>query len=209
MTRALTREDLDASQIPQLYWEARADKIPEGPDRVAILAYLRSIPGALHIPAGAYIYGQVGRGKTCAAVVALKVARANGCPGLFVNLPAHIDRIKAREDIPRYDLETSFAAALTKLDLVVLDDVRASDLREKWFGADELAKFLRRRSDARRATILTSRMSFTELARLFPEVAEAATGVLRPVVLTGPDQREDRVQAVNKVFGGGGGGGGS
>lgn len=198
--RPLCREDLEAMGIPQAYWSCRADQMQPGPDTRAFWAYLRGFPAALRIPAGAYIHGDAGRGKTGAAVVALKVARSHGLQGLFVNVPSHIERLRAKEAIPQYDLETSFAKALRTFPLVVLDDLRTQDLREGWFGVEALSKLLRQRRDRRAATIITSRVSFVDLSRAQPELADEM-GELRPIHLAGSDLRVRQSNLVAQAFG--------
>lgn len=198
--RPLSREDLEAMGVPGLYWSCRADQIPPGPDTRAFWAYLRGFPKVLRVPAGAYIHGEPGRGKTGAAVVALKVARSHGCQGLFVNIPQHIEKLRARETIPQYDLETSFSKALRTFPLVVLDDLRSADLRENWFGVEALVKLLRQRRDRKCATILTSRVGFVDLSRAHPELADEM-GDLRPIRLAGDDLRTRQSNLVAKAFG--------
>lgn len=128
------------------------------------------------------LLGEVGAGKTHAAVALARLAHEAGRLVLFTHTLAFIDDLKP-------DGDPQAMSRAVDADVLVLDDLGTERQRE--FGADRISRLLVDRYNACRPTIVTSNLDPSALeqqvgARVWSRLYE---GALR-VVAVGPDRRK-------------------
>jgi len=185
--RALVRDDLTRMNLPEGFWRAKVQQVPESL-RATIVRYMHRLDEMVHRPAGLLLWGGVGVGKSGAAAVVAKEARARGYTVYFVPVWELREDIRSRT---MFDDTTTTLDRCRQVDLLVLDGLRGEDAKQPMFGARELEDLLSARANRRRPTLLTTQLA----PRAFRDCGlagafEAMRGTLVALEVTGENRRE-------------------
>lgn len=131
-------------------------------------------------------------GKTSAAVVAGKVARAQGKTVYFIT-PFEIR--EASKNKINFDEDLSVTWRCKTVGLLILDQWDDVDMKDHYVGAKFVSDLLRFRRGRQLPTIVTSRDAFTDA-----ELVSASIGYLVPLALTGPDQRQFKAKELAQTI---------
>jgi DNA replication protein DnaC len=185
--RKLERTDLKHMNLPEDYWLARFDQI-QAKTQVKIGAFINKIDDALKRGVGLLLTGKPGVGKTGAACVITKEARARGYTCYFTSF------WQLREDIraeTQFNDTESIADRCRSVSLLVLDNLRLEDATEKYFlSARTIEELLAFRRARRLSTIVTTRMTMKDLANDMKGLADSLEGTLLAVTVEGDNLRE-------------------
>jgi DNA replication protein DnaC len=181
--------DLELLGIPRRYWARSLSELSEDCEhRDQVLEYAERLEENLRNGRGLLLYGLPGKGKTSVAAAILKKAWAHGAHGRFVSA---FDLDEKALTAKRYwdDDAVTMLDKVMDVHLLVLDDVR---LTLETAGVRLLARIIRHRTDALRATIVTTNLNEKGLRGL---LGEADYEVLRttsiPILVEGPNWRAD------------------
>lgn len=195
--RKLTKSDMEWMHIPPEYWRAVVADVPDSV-RDAVVRYASNVVAYVERPVGLLFIGPVGVGKTSAAVVLAKEARASGKTVLFVSV------WELREDVKNkvsFDESHSMLDRCRQVDLLVLDGLKPEDATGYFFGAKELEELLSARSSHRRATFITTRCSIADLrSKGFGPMLDALTGTVVPLDVRGPNRRMEQNKELLALF---------
>jgi len=109
---------------------------------------------------GLWIHGQAGVGKSSVAAIVARRARA-------WRFRVHMVGVSVWREARRggvvydVDLDQSVVDRCIEVDLLVLDGLTASDLEDRYHGEEALLSLLRARSEARKATLVTTSLPLT------------------------------------------------
>jgi DNA replication protein DnaC len=193
--RPLVKADLTRMNLSEEHWFARFDQVPESV-RPVMERYLRNLNERLARADGLYLYGAPGVGKTTVAAVVAKEARAHGFTVYFTRVWELREMIRSRID---FDDETTILGRAREVNLLVLDDLRDEDAREKFFPLSEITALLRDRRERRRVTVITSSVTPEVLdSAVWAAFSNALDGSLVRVEVEGPDLRDLQRMAQEK-----------
>jgi len=207
--RALTSTDMHRSLVPQALWPATREQVKFTAGGDLYFRYLDRIESMFDrrsktFGLGLWVWGDNGRGKTGAAVVALKLALAHGHSALF--LPA-VELVRAKLDRRMFDEEEGVLLfdRAKHVKFLVLDDFGKEFHDGKGLFEVVIEELIRFRVAARLPTWITANVSYSKAAD--PEepmyrrsLLEAVKERTYPVKVDGPDWRVDLVmEAVDSL----------
>lgn len=194
--RKLDASDLQRMNLPEEFWLVRVENAPESIRR-KLARYLKRIHEAAAKGAGLLVTGAPGVGKSAAAALVLKEARACGYTGFFTAIWELREMVRAKV---MFDDETSIMGRCFEVDFLVLDGMREEDAKERWFGLKEIEELIRYRGSKRLVTILTTQMSISDMDedKSFESLLEASQGYLVPFPVEGENLREAREEALRR-----------
>lgn len=190
MANPLDEEDFTRMNLPKSLWDVALEGITE-PAREAIKNFSGKIQKAYENGVGLYISGERGRGKTSAAIVALKEARAWGFPGYCISVSQLRDAIRAHAS---FDAESLVADRCRTVDFLLLDDLRAQDVDEKFFTINDVRNLIVNRYDSGLPTLVTSSVAPTEWGKLSTQIQEAVDKCCAVLTVTGKDRSKEGPQ---------------
>lgn len=195
--RKLTKSDMEWMNIPPEHWRAVVAEVPESV-RDAVIRYASNVVAYVERPVGLLFIGPVGVGKTSAAVVLAKEARASGKTVLYISV------WELREDVRNkvnFDEGNTVMDRCRQVDLLVLDGLKPEDATGHFVGAKELEELLATRSSHRRATFITTRCSIADLrSKGFGPMLDALTGTVVPLDVRGPNRRIEQNKELLALF---------
>lgn len=189
--RKLGRVDLERMNLPEDLWLAKIQGVSESA-RDSVEKYLRNIDDAVARGAGLMIHGASGVGKSGIAALVAKEARSWGYTTMFCRLWELREMIRSR--VP-FDSDTSMSERAREVEVLVLDDLRQEDAREKFFGLSEIGQLVRYRASRRRLTIVTTRLSVVVLDA--PPM-DVMSDVLLLFPVEGPNLRDERMRELEQ-----------
>jgi DNA replication protein DnaC len=187
LRRPLTRDDLVRMNLPDGFWRAKIQGVPESV-RAVIERYMRRIDEMIARPAGILLHGGAGVGKTGIAAVIAKEARARGFTVYFV--PVWELREAFRNRV-QFDPDTLVIDRCRDVDLLVLDGLRDADAKAPMFGARELEDLVGSRGARRHPTIITTQLAPGDMREPFGGLLQAALATIVPLDVRGPNRREE------------------
>lgn len=205
--RQLYANDLANMRMPRMYWRTTLDEVPESA-RVEVGTILERIGNdRIYDPEGVtfLLVGAEGVGKTGIASLLAKRARAWRHSVLFTSWRQVRDARRSPE-ATMYDAEAqkTLWTRVTEVRLLVLDDITADDVEDRYHGADVLLSLLRDRAQAQQSTVLTTR---TPLDTTLPDYAERFPGAVLATIprvialrVTGPNMTLRRNQALGETL---------
>lgn len=193
--RALVKADLQRMNLPEEHWMAKVQFVSESV-RPAVERYLTCIHERAGTGAGLLIHGAAGVGKTSIASLIAKEARSRGFTVLFVHIWELREMIRSK--IPFSD-EATMVDRAREVDVLVLDDLREEDAKEKFLPLSDLQALIRYRSSRRKLTILTTRIALRVLEA--PPLSGFSEVLLHFPVM-GPNLHREKKKALEEaVFG--------
>lgn len=184
----LEERHLEKMRIPRRFWSATLAEVDESVrDRVE--TFCREIDERLNAGDGMLLWGEYGRGKTCASVVVAKEARRVGAPTLFIM--AEDLRQASMNPMAMFDQETSMFDRVRSVEMLVVDDLgkeyeaKGSDWNQRMF-----ENLLRHRGSNCLSTVITTNSSPTELLERYKRsMFEVLKEVTAAVQVEGPNRR--------------------
>lgn len=208
--RPLTQEDLVLMRLPERYWSASFDNIPEGKHKRIVGRYVQRIHEAMSHGFGLLLWGPNGSGKTSAAIVCMKHARRHSFTCLFIRAA---DLLKSDVNKTYFDssrVQTVYERART-VDLLVVDDLGKEGHPGSGYMAgyatDLFEDLVRDRSSRLRSTIFTTNMNPSDIQkggedglykRSMAHVLKASTLAVK---VDGQDMRKSEAEELVKTLG--------
>jgi DNA replication protein DnaC len=196
--RELVRADLMRMHIPEEHWKARSDRA-SAEVRPVVERYLRHISRMIAEGASLLIHGPAGVGKTSIAAMIAKEARSTYHTVLFCRIWELREMIRSRVE---FDADSTIAERCREVQVLVLDDLREEDARERFFTLSEIQQLVLYRASRRRLTIVTTRL---DKSTLTDAPLDRFADVLLPFAVTGPNQHNERQRKVQQMIHGKGG----
>lgn len=186
LRRKLDTQDLDRMGLPRELWRTNVQGVSESV-RDLVRRYLVNIDAMVTRPAGLYLFGPEGVGKSGIAALVCKEARSALFTAYWVTTWELRELVKAKIE---FEEGTTVLDRCKAVDVLVLDDLSEQDQKSYAFDAHDLASLVAHRTGNQRATILTSRLPPEALAGFFPLLVSKMTGSLFNVSVEGPNLRE-------------------
>lgn len=138
---------------------------------------------------GFYLWGNVGAGKTHAAIVlANELMEREMVEVLFLNMPEAITRVKNTFDSEIKSEDSKLFERMKEMELLVLDDVGVEKYSD-WM-ADQMYQIIDHRWKNRKPMIITSNLSLEDLGKTYkPQIASRIMGSCKPIRFTERDRR--------------------
>lgn len=194
MRRSLTETDLERANIPPAYWRMKLDGVlPRY--RKNVYHYLRTIEDRIRFGDGILIYGNPGVGKTAISTLIVKEAIARGYKAYFTSIWDMRDHLKERT---YFSDDLSVMARARSVDVLVLDDLRSSDIGNRWFGREDITSLLLYRSSGNLPTIVTTSETPVSIKENYPELVTRLSDRLATLVVRGEDRRLSNREELNR-----------
>lgn len=188
--RKLTDNDLDRMNLPATFWRSQLAKVaPEA--REVFTRYIGSIDKWMAKGVGFLLLGESGTGKTSAAAVLAKAAKARGKSAYFTRIGELRDAMK--KDTMFSD-DMSVHDRCKTVDFLVLDDLNLEDATLPYLNAVGLTDLVLSRGERYRTTVVTSPCE--TLQERFPRLFSSAANYLVPVEITG--ERSDNSPQIRR-----------
>jgi DNA replication protein DnaC len=154
-----------------------------------ITKYLNNWKTMKHNGYGFYFWGNVGAGKTHAAIVlANELMEREMVEVLFLNMPEAITRVKNTFDSDIKTEDSRLFERMKEMELLVLDDVGVEKYSD-WM-ADQMYQIIDHRWKNRKPMIITSNLSLEDLGKIYkPQIASRIMGNCKPIRFTERDRR--------------------
>jgi DNA replication protein DnaC len=195
--RHLVREDLERMNLPEEFWLAKVQGVPESVLE-PVVQYLSTIETFVQDGIGMLILGDTGVGKSGIAALACKEARCRGLTVFFASVWELREAIRSRM---AFDEDQTVWERAQDVNLLVLDSLQKSDMSEMFLGGRSIADLLAHRAQRHRATVITTRMDAQTLAESFPELVAAGTGHWVILSVVGPNMRERQAEKISMMVG--------
>jgi DNA replication protein DnaC len=173
--RKLTARDLQSMRIPREFWMASVEGIPEQ-IREILGHFIEHVREHLGEGVSLLLRGNQGVGKTSAAAVIAKRARAWRFPVLFTTW-RQIRDARRNPETTMYDPEAqkTLWARASEVRVLIIDDITADDVEDRYQGLDLLMSLLRDRAHEKLTTIITTRLA---LDPTVPDYADSFPGIV-------------------------------
>jgi DNA replication protein DnaC len=180
----ITPIDLRRMNVPEDYWGVSLDKCdPEL--RSALLNYWKHSDTLEKRGSGLSLNGGNGVGKTSAAVMLLKKARAEYRTCFFIRVGELRVALKANAS---FDADMSMAERIREVDVLVLDDFGSAHIQGYPFNLDDMVDLVSSRGSRHRVTHLTTGV-WSELSAVSGNLSEKLGSYLIPVSVVGTNRR--------------------
>lgn len=188
--RKLGPIDYRRSGLPELYWNARLDCVPERV-RPVIARYVAHLGEMMKRPAGLLLTGPSGVGKTSIAAIILKAARAQIPKGYTAYFTSCWELREAIKNRSSYDEEQTVLDRVREVDLLILDGLRADDAKDPYHLTPRvMEEIILTRGAQRRPTLLTTSLTRRDLTETYTSLLTATADVLVTLEVVGASQRE-------------------
>lgn len=181
--------------LPEGLWRAKIQAVPESV-RSAIQSYLNRLNTMAEEGAGLLLWGDPGVGKTGAASVIAKEARARGFTAYFTTVNNLRDAIREHR---MFDESMTVVERCREVDILILDNLTEGDAAERFVDLRFIEDLLTSRGTNLRISILTTRLSWTTLLIKYESFLRTITGHLVELEVKGPDLREKHGEFLRDV----------
>ena len=195
LRRKLGVTDFERMNLPHEFWRAVVQVVPESM-RDIVTRYLVNTDAMVKRGAGMMLSGDPGVGKTGIAALVLKEARSRGYTAYFTSVWELRECVKTRID---FEDGKSVPHRCREVDVLVLDGLDEGDKKDFHFDARDIEHLIKYRGARRKVTVVTTRMSPTELASSMSGLMIAAQGCMVPLRVIGEDLRQSRSEELNRV----------
>lgn len=195
-----TRNALTYARIPEYLWPAKWAEISE-PAKEQVRNYLRALfqGGPQYFGVGLFIHGLPGTGKSAVASVVLQELRARGLSSLFITAAMLRD---ANRSQAMFEEEQSMWERVCTVQVLVIDNLRAEDVDDKYFGATRFEDLVvtRASSTPKCFTFFTSQMSPRVVDEKYPGLASTMEGRLLWLEVSGKNWRRNQAQTLSSAM---------
>lgn len=197
--RVIGLPDFERMNLPEEFWRTKIQDAPQSV-RDVIHRYLFRISEFVEKGAGLLLHGGAGVGKSGIAALAAKEAHARGYTVFFIGVWELREAVRSKL---MFDDAASVLDRCRNVDVLVLDNLREEDEKEYMVNARVLEELVSYRKNKKRVTIITTRLSPSELRSKMSGLYDATVGSLVPIAVAGDNLRVQAHQAlVNEVLGG-------
>lgn len=181
----------DISIIDKKFYESKFENAEESQVINFLKKYSEKFKIAGTAPAGIFLYGSVGTGKTYAASCLANDLMANGKTVLFMSFALYL--LKIRDGFKNNHEETSIESEILKYvktcDLLIIDDLGSENVKE--FSIEKLFTLLDTRYRTNKPFIITTNLSIEEIKEKFGErVADRISGSTHAYECKGESKRK-------------------
>jgi DNA replication protein DnaC len=194
--RTLTAEDLQRANIPEEFWRTVVDRVPDSA-RPTISAYLANLRTHAERGAGLLLWGDQGTGKTAAATLILRAARAWGCSAFFTSVFDLREAMRART---QHDDASSVFDRCREVDILVIDNLRITDANGHYVNFQILEDLFLARGSRLKVSILTTQISRKTLLTDYESFLLAMERYMVNLNFTGKDQRAAQSAALKALI---------
>lgn len=195
LRRQLTEADFERMNLSKEFWTLKIQGVAESVRELAT-RYLVNIDQMKERGAGILLNGPPGVGKSGIAALICKEARARGYTAYFTSVWELRECIRARI---QFETDTSILDRCREVDVLVLDGLRAEDSPERFFGARDIEELVVTRGLRKKVTVVTTRMTATEMNHHFTGFLNAAQSCLVSVPVNGPDLRQSQNEELRRA----------
>lgn len=195
--RVLDRDDFVRINLPRPLWGADLAGVPESV-RAGVTKFLGHIKEVKTKGYSLYVCGSKGAGKSGVGALVLKEARSWGFTAYAIAVPDLRDAVRAHT---AFDFESSVFDRCRTVDFLLLDDLRLTDITEKFFTINDIRNLVISRFDRGLITVITSpvlpsawRDSNCEL------ISDAVLKACATLEVVGEDRHAASVQSKNEFL---------
>ena len=194
----LTANDLQRMNVPEQFWKAT---VPEATESVrpVIQNFIENFKLLFAQGAGIYLSGAPGVGKTSAAVVLLKAARARFKSGYFARVAELRDAIRLQHD---FDADQTVLSRAREVDMLVVDAFSEVDFKLPYFKLEDLMDLVAQRGQRQRVTVVTTTLAESDVRDASPQFFETVGAYLMPFKIKETENRRTakKVELAKLVF---------
>ena len=204
--RELDQEDFERMMLPRRFWTCTPEGVSRESDNSEnemsahdfLSRYFENFESYLAMGCGALLWGNNGCGKTGLAAVIAKMARRTKRVVLFV---AAADLKRMVIDKEDFDESESMWDRACSVDVLVLDDLGKGTEDRTGFGMRLLDDLIRKRSAARKVTIITTNTNPDSLEDILKaSTKETLKECMILFHVTGPDLRAKGQARIAELF---------
>lgn len=194
---ALDEWALERMNVPTALWGAEYAQVsPE--HQTAIRRYCAKIDDMLGRGVGFFIFGDAGTGKSSLAAVLLKASweRDKSCYYTSVKDLRYAVKSESKFDNDEYVLDRC-----KNIDVLVLEDFSADDIKPFTLSLGEIEHLLRTRAMRSKTTIFTARMPLEQMQLECGDLLRCMNGSFIALHCMGEDRKRLAQIALNREFG--------
>lgn len=198
--RKLTIGDVKRANLPERYWEASLNAIPDWlVYKPKVEKYLGSILEMLDQGIGLYLWStENGSGKTSIAALIAKEALRYGRTVFFEESSRLKGMLINKE---QFEEGTSIEERMMMVDVLILDDVGKEYRTSSGYAENVIETLVRARVQKVKTTIMTGNVHPKDMKKIYSEDFSALLKEsVVPVNVTGHDFREARAKALSKLL---------
>lgn len=198
--RKLTIGDVRRANLPERYWEASLNVIP---DRLVykskVEKYLDNLVEMMDQGIGLYLWSaEHGTGKTSIASLIAKEALRYG-KTVFFEESSRLKGMLINKE--QFEEGTSIEARMMMVDVLILDDVGKEYRTSSGYAENVIETLVRARVQKVKTTIMTGNIHPKDMQKIYSEDFSALLKEsVVPVNVTGHDFREARAKALSKLL---------
>lgn len=188
--------DFHRMNLPRHLWGADLEGVTASV-RPQVSKFLERIHKVRANAISLYLCGDPGVGKTGAAAVVLKEARAWGYTAFYIS----VERLReAYKERAAFDSELSVWERCRTVDFLLLDDLRESDIKERDFTVHDIRGLIVARNDKALVTLLTSTMLPKAWEKEAPGITNAIQQSCALLHVTGKNRHVATQEDKNSIF---------
>jgi len=195
----LDSEDFARIHIPYILWGVTLEGVSES-SRVAVGKFSERIKEVKDKGVSLYIYGPKGCGKSGAATVIMKEARAWGFTAYGVSVTELRESVRTHAP---FDTESTVMDRCRLVDFLLLDDLRVEDAAEKMFTINDIRNLIVSRYDRGLPTLITSVLKSMEWGTApanAPGIRDAIEKCCAVLQVDGPNRHKVAQELKNKFL---------
>ena len=198
--RKLTIGDVKRANLPERYWDASLNAIPEHLDyKHKIKKYLDNLVEMMDQGIGLYLWSaENGTGKTSVSALIAKEALRYG-KTVFFEESSRLKGMLINKE--QFEEGTSIEERMMMVDVLILDDVGKEYRTSSGYAENVIETLLRARVQKLKTTIMTGNVHPKDMKKIYSEdFAALLKESVVPVNVTGHDFREARAKALSKLL---------
>jgi len=198
--RKLTIGDVRRANLPERYWEASLNAIPDHLDyKHKIEKYLANLVEMMDQGIGLYLWSaENGTGKTSVSALIAKEALRYG-KTVFFEESSRLKGMLINKE--QFEEGTSIEERMMMVDVLILDDVGKEYRTSSGYAENVIETLIRARVQKVRTTIMTGNVHPKDMKKIYSEdFAALLKESVVPVNVTGHDFREARARALSKLL---------
>jgi len=197
--RKLTFGDVRRANLPELFWDASLDAVPDLAYKPKVERYLETLPHMLSQGVGLYLWSsENSTGKTSLAALIVKEALRYGHTVFFEESGRLKTRLMNKEE---FEEGQSVWNRADTVDLLVLDDIGKEYRTSSGYVENLVETMLRGRVQRKQTTVMTGNVHPRDLKKLYSsDFAALLKESMIPIEVTGHDFREARARELQALL---------